>query len=259
MSCSLDESNTYSNTERNYGIPQNFENPNDFSSDTKYSKYDKYGSYTKNSPAPTLGHHHHHHHQPYQKQDFFDQNQFFVQNRSQTAFSTKSNNIDSFSDTNNQRHQQINRFSKFKINSPILKKFLAEILGTFLLVFIGDSGVAQSVIYGTNFLDINITWAVGLTIAIYCVGGVSGAHLNPVVTLVLMVTHKFPVKEGLIYILGQFIGAFIAAGMVYVMYLDSITAFDPQLSTTQGIFATFPTHSIKNLKNFNNLLLYVRI
>lgn len=47
-----------------------------------------------------------------------------------------------------------------------------------------------------------MSWAVGLTLAIYCVGGVSGAHLNPVVTLVLMVTHKFPVKDGLVYTVG---------------------------------------------------------
>lgn len=89
-----------------------------------------------------------------------------------------------------------------------------------------------------------MSWAVGLTLAIYCVGGVSGAHLNPVVTLVLMVTHKFPVKDGLVYIAGQFLGAFIAAAMVYVQYIDSINAFDTQLSTTQGIFATYPTHSM---------------
>ena len=117
-------------------------------------------------------------------------------NRSHTAFSTtkSNNNIDPA--------VAISRYSKIKITSPILKKFLAEILGTFILVFIGDSGVAQSVIYGTSFLDINVSWAVGLTLAIYCVGGVSGAHLNPVVTLVLMVTHKFPVKDGLVYTVG---------------------------------------------------------
>jgi glycerol uptake facilitator-like aquaporin len=75
----------------------------------------------------------------------------------------------------------------------LLREVLAELLGTFWLMFIGMCGNAQFIIAANGswagFLDQAWAWALGLTFAIYMAGGISGAHLNPAVTLA-MATHR---------------------------------------------------------------------
>ena len=93
-----------------------------------------------------------------------------------------------------------NPFSEFlrglRTQNPYMKEFFAEVLGTFILIAFGDASVAQ-VVSSTglgaptgNFFAINWGWGVGVALAVIVSGGVSGAHLNPAVTLAMVVVGK---------------------------------------------------------------------
>jgi len=97
------------------------------------------------------------------------------------------------------------------------KKYLAEVLGTFVLVFLGDSFVAYAVAgsggngFKAGLLAAGMFWGFAVTLAIYTAGAVSGAHLNPAVTLALAWRRGFPWSKVPGYIGSQVLGAFIAA------------------------------------------------
>jgi glycerol uptake facilitator protein len=96
------------------------------------------------------------------------------------------------------------------------KKYLGEVLGTFVLVFLGDSFVAYAVAGGSNgflagLLGAGMFWGFAVTLAIYAAGAVSGAHLNPAVTLALALRRGFPWSKVPGYIASQVVGAFLAA------------------------------------------------
>src|ERR1700737_3546785 len=97
------------------------------------------------------------------------------------------------------------------------KKYLAEVLGTFVLVFLGDSFVAFAVAgaggngFKAGLLAAGFFWGFAVTLAIYSCGAVSGAHLNPAVTLALAWRRGFPWSKVPGYIAAQLVGAFTAA------------------------------------------------
>lgn len=117
---------------------------------------------------------------------------------------------------------------------------LAEFLGTFVLIAFGDGVVAMTVagLPGsgrtesptTIFLGpsdwLLIAWGWGLAVAfgVYVAGGVSGAHINPAVTLGFAVRRKFPWRKVGPYWLAQLVGAFAGAALVYLVYHDAINA-----------------------------------
>lgn len=121
----------------------------------------------------------------------------------------------------------------------------AEFLGTFVMFAFGAGVVAQKVLSrgesGTT-LAINIAWGLAVTMGIYVAGGVTGAHLNPAVTLALAVRRKFPWSKLLPYTIAQTAGAFLAAAAVVLIYREAFTAFDGGVRgmDTAGIFATYP-------------------
>lgn len=129
------------------------------------------------------------------------------------------------------------------------RELLAEFLGTFVLILFGAGVVAQFVLSkGANgsYLAINLSWGLGVVMGCYVAAGVSGAHLNPAVTLALAVHRGFPWAKVVPYSLAQTAGAFVAAAVVYVTYAEAFTAFDGgtrhvlgELGTA-GIFATYP-------------------
>ena len=105
-----------------------------------------------------------------------------------------------------------------------MKPFTAEVVGTMLLVLLGDGAVAgcllsRSKAEKSGWIVIVTGWAMGLAVAVYAVGRISGAHLNPAVTLGLAVIGKFPANRVPQYILAQFIGAFLGATLVWLAYL----------------------------------------
>ncbi|WPC44396.1 MIP/aquaporin family protein [Clostridium sp. JS66] len=128
---------------------------------------------------------------------------------------------------------------------------LAEVLGTFVFMFIGIGTVASLVAAGTNitFWDLSICWGLAITISVFIFGVISGAHLNPSVTIALAVWKGFDKKKVVPFIISQIIGAFLAAALVYALYGSTITAFESTKNivrasnagwATAGIFTTFP-------------------
>ncbi|MDX1613154.1 MAG: MIP family channel protein [Candidatus Promineifilaceae bacterium] len=111
-------------------------------------------------------------------------------------------------------------------------EFMAEILGTFVLILLGDGVVAHvglaprlaSAAYDWN--TIAFGWGFAVAMAVYVGGGVSGAHINPAVTFALAVTRDFPWKKVPWYFAGQMIGAFLGALGVFLVYWQGLAAAD---------------------------------
>lgn len=105
-----------------------------------------------------------------------------------------------------------------------METLLAELIGTMILILLGDGVVAAVVLarskaQGSGWIVITTGWAMAVAIAVYAVGRISGAHLNPAVTLGLAVTGQVAWADVPLYIIGQFIGAFLGAVLVFLAYL----------------------------------------
>lgn len=129
------------------------------------------------------------------------------------------------------------------------RELLAEFLGTFILIVFGVAVVAQVVLSGQSagtYLSINFGWGLAVTMGVYVAGSVSGAHLNPAVTLALAVHRRFPWGKVLPYCAAQLVGAFVASLVVFVTYRDALSHFDGGVRrvtgdlATAGIWATYP-------------------
>ena len=96
------------------------------------------------------------------------------------------------------------------------KKYLAEFIGTFSLVLIG---CGSAVIAGENIGYLGISFAFGLTllVMVFAIGGISGCHINPAVTIAMFVGGKIKSKDAFVYIIVQCLGAVIAAGVLLVI------------------------------------------
>ena len=120
-------------------------------------------------------------------------------------------------------------------------EFLAEIIGSMFIALFG-CGVVASVVVGNNGAPINIhiAWGLAVTFGIYASGKISGAHLNPAITLALAVTGIFQWSKVWYYIVAQMIGFFIGAAIVFAVYYGKWIEVDPNFENTAGVFATFP-------------------
>ena len=126
----------------------------------------------------------------------------------------------------------------------------AEFIGTLILILFGNGVVAMVVLFGTGapgeivnggYTNITIGWGLAVTMGIYVAGKISGAHLNPAVTITVAVFRGFSWAKVAPYIVAQIAGAFLAAALVYWNYLPAFHKMDPQLERTAGVFTTFPT------------------
>lgn len=104
-----------------------------------------------------------------------------------------------------------------------MNPYLAEFLGTMLLIILGDGVVAGVVLKRTKsenagWLTIVLAWGLAVTLAVFAVGKYSGAHLNPAVTVGLLVDGSFPADLAVGYILAQIAGAFVGAIIVWIHY-----------------------------------------
>ncbi len=110
------------------------------------------------------------------------------------------------------------------------KEFVGELFGTFILILLGDGVVAnvglapRTAPPSYNWNTITFGWAFAVIIAVYVSGGVSGAHINPAVTIALAFKRDFPWKKVIPYIIAQMIGAFLGALGVYLVYHDGLVA-----------------------------------
>ena len=98
------------------------------------------------------------------------------------------------------------------------KKYAAEFLGTFILVFMGCGSV---VLAGSYIGAVGISFAFGLSFLamVYAIGGISGCHINPAVTLSMFVAGKITSKNAVVYIIAQCVGAIFAAAALYSIAL----------------------------------------
>jgi len=115
-----------------------------------------------------------------------------------------------------------------------------EVVGTFLLVFFGCGSVASAVLTGAQvgIFQVAIIWGLGIATAIHLTGSLSGAHLNPAVTLSFAVWRDFPKRRILPYILCQLIGSVLAAGVLYFIFSDALTVFEQKNGLTRGLLGS---------------------
>ena len=135
------------------------------------------------------------------------------------------------------------------MRTDIVREMLAEFLGTFVLIVFGVGVVAQTVLSkGTagSPLAINISWGLAVAMGCYVAAGVTGAHLNPAVSLALAVHRRFPWRKVAPYAAAQMAGAFAASAVVFITYREALNAFDGGIRQvvgplgTAGIWATYP-------------------
>ncbi|GAA1584536.1 MIP/aquaporin family protein [Kribbella hippodromi] len=124
----------------------------------------------------------------------------------------------------------------------LLGECSAEFLGTFILILFGVGVVAQVVAGGLgNHDSIAWAWGLGVTMGVYVAGRMTGAHLNPAVTIALAAFRGFSWKKVLPYSVAQFFGAFVAALVVRWNYTEALGKFDPgHTIKSQFVFSTLP-------------------
>jgi glycerol uptake facilitator protein len=131
----------------------------------------------------------------------------------------------------------------------MLGELAAEFFGTLILILFGNGVVAMVVLFGHGipgeivnggFTNINFAFGIGVTMGCYVAGKISGAHLNPAVTLAVAAFRGFPWRKVIPYSFAQIAGAFCAAALVYWNYRPQFLVVDPHLDHTAGVFTTFP-------------------
>lgn len=105
-----------------------------------------------------------------------------------------------------------------------MHNFLAELMGTMILVLLGDGVVANVLLKkskgeNSGWIVIATGWGFAVTMAVYVAGWVSGGHINPAVTIGFVAIGKLTAQQSLPYLAGQFVGAFIGAIIVWLVYL----------------------------------------
>lgn len=113
--------------------------------------------------------------------------------------------------------------------NPVLPAWaVGEFAGTFLLVFFGCGSVAAAVLTGAEVgvFQVAIVWGLGIATAIHLTGGLSGAHLNPAVTLSMAAVGRLPWQRAPGYVLAQLLGAFSASAVLYAAFSGALRAFE---------------------------------
>lgn len=125
-----------------------------------------------------------------------------------------------------------------------MQTFLAELLGTMLLVILGDGVVANVVLkktkgHGSGWIVITTGWALGVVIPVFIFNAVSGAHFNPAVTIALAATGKFPAAKVVSYLVAQILGGILGGTIVWIFYKDHFDATEDKTAKL-GVFCTIP-------------------
>jgi len=133
--------------------------------------------------------------------------------------------------------------------------YLAEFLGTLLIILFGGGVVAGNVLKGTKsenagWLTVCVAWGLGVTLAIYATGNISGGHLNPAITLAFAISGNFEWNLVPGYCLAQFAGAFTGAVLIF-LYYGPHWKNTPDASVKLAVFSTGPAirHTWSNFFN----------
>lgn len=138
------------------------------------------------------------------------------------------------------------------------QQFYGEFLGTFLLVFFGCGAVTVSVLFEAyaGLFQVAAIWGIGLAQAITITAPLSGAHLNPAITLAFALLEKFPKRQLPLYFAAQFLGAFLAAAALYLLFGSSLANYESAHGIVRGtvgseasakVFGEFHPSSISTL------------
>jgi glycerol uptake facilitator protein len=140
----------------------------------------------------------------------------------------------------------------------IVGELWAEFFGTFILICFGDGVVAMlwgligsgrtsgpdtALLGGGDWLLITFGWALAVMFAIYTVGGVTGAHINPAITLGAAIRKQLPWSKVPRYWVAQILGAFVGAALVFLVYNNAINHYDQVHHIVKGQANSLPTYS----------------
>ncbi|XP_041082930.1 aquaporin-9-like isoform X1 [Polyodon spathula] len=148
---------------------------------------------------------------------------------------------------------------RFALRNSLVKEALAEFLGTFLLILFGVGSVAQAVLSKGSMgdpLTVHLGFTLAVTMAVYVAGGVSGAHINPAVSLAMCMLGKLSLCKCPVYVVSQFLGAFVGAAAVYGLYYDAFLDYTGGVLTVTGpnatahIFSSYPGKHLSILNGF---------
>ncbi|CAL1292673.1 unnamed protein product [Larinioides sclopetarius] len=166
---------------------------------------------------------------------------------SETGSETTSVTEDNAVDTRVKKFKE--KLNTMKCKSDILRESIAEFLGTFVLLLLGNGVTAVMVFSDSQKLGgiiAPIGWGLALMAAISVTGGASGCHANPAVTLAFATVGRCSWKKVLPFFFAQYAGAFVSSIVLYAIYLESFTHFDggtreipPHAAATAQIFATY--------------------
>jgi glycerol uptake facilitator protein len=147
-----------------------------------------------------------------------------------------------------------------RLRSGLGGEMMAEFLGTFALIAFGDGVVAMAVaalnqsgraetghtifLAAGDWLLISWGWALAVTFGVYIAGGITGAHINPAVTLAFAVRGDTPWRKVVPYWASQWLGAFLGAALVYAVYSWAIGSYESANNITRGAANSVPTFSI---------------
>ena len=120
--------------------------------------------------------------------------------------------------------------------NPLLSAMAGEYFGTFVLVFFGVGSVNAAVATGAQagLWQVAVVWAVGVSLGIYTAASLSGAHINPAITVVAAVYDKFPLRRVVPYWVAQVAGAATASIVLYGMFAEAIIEFERQHGLLRG-------------------------
>lgn len=118
----------------------------------------------------------------------------------------------------------------------LLPACAGEFIGTFILVFFGVGAVNAAVVTGaqSGLWQVAVVWAIGVSLGIYAAAALSGAHINPAITLVAAVYDRFPLRLVVPYWVSQVAGAAVASLILYAMFSDAIIEFERQKGLLRG-------------------------
>ena len=140
-------------------------------------------------------------------------------------------------------HQDREFFNAWAKLRHRLREPLAEFLGTFIFMLFGLSATLASHLvpnptsnndnYG-NFISTNLVWGWGSMVGIYVAGGISGAHLNPMISVILAIYRGFPWRQCWRYVIAQLLASFLAALIVYAVYADAIAVRTSEINRSSS-------------------------
>lgn len=149
---------------------------------------------------------------------------------------------------------------------PLTGELISEAIAVFIIISFGDSVAGMYTLYSPSpyqgaYWGVCIAWGLAVTMAIYATGSISGTHANPAVTLALALYRRFSWSKVVPYWLAQVVGAFIGAGLVYMLYAPVIDHFNAASHLTRaeggaaGVFFTHPGLAITPIHALNDQII----